>query len=56
MSCFRVITAFLLPPLAVIDKGCSSILLVTALTIVGWIPGVIAALALCWMDWYGDQP
>jgi len=35
-----------LPPLAVIDKGCGSLLLVTFLTIFGWIPGIIAALII----------
>jgi len=36
----------LLPPLAVIDRGCGTVLIVTALTIAGWVPGVIAALIL----------
>lgn len=35
------------PPLAVVDKGCGSFLIVTALTFAGWIPGVIAALVVC---------
>jgi uncharacterized membrane protein YqaE (UPF0057 family) len=47
MSCGRAIVCILLPPLAVIDKGCGSILLVTVLTLVGWVPGVIAALIIC---------
>jgi uncharacterized membrane protein YqaE (UPF0057 family) len=47
MSCGRAILCILLPPLAVIDKGCGSILLVTVLTLVGWVPGVIAALIIC---------
>jgi uncharacterized membrane protein YqaE (UPF0057 family) len=47
MSCGRAILCIILPPLAVIDKGCGSILLVTVLTIVGWVPGVIAALIIC---------
>ena len=34
-------------PLAVIDKGCGSILIVTILTIIGWVPGVLAALIIC---------
>jgi len=46
MSCLRAIVCLLLPPLAVIDKGCGSILLVTILTLVGWIPGVIAAIVI----------
>jgi uncharacterized membrane protein YqaE (UPF0057 family) len=34
------------PPLAVIDRGCGTILIVFALTLAGWIPGAIAALIL----------
>ena len=47
MGCVRAILCLLLPPLAVLDKGCGSILIVVVLTIVGWIPGVIAALIIC---------
>ena len=47
MGCGRAILCIILPPLAVMDKGCGSILLVTLLTIVGWVPGVIAALIIC---------
>ncbi|MGD0575171.1 MAG: YqaE/Pmp3 family membrane protein [Anaerolineales bacterium] len=43
----RAILCVILPPLAVIDQGCESILLVTALTLVGWVPGVIAAVLIC---------
>ena len=46
MSIFRVILSILFPPLAVIDKGCGSILIVLLLTICGWVPGVIAALII----------
>jgi uncharacterized membrane protein YqaE (UPF0057 family) len=46
MSCLRVILCVILPPLAVIDKGCGSIVIVTLLTLIGWIPGVIAALII----------
>lgn len=46
MSLFRVILCILLPPLAVIDKGCGSVIIVTILTIIGWVPGVIAALII----------
>jgi uncharacterized membrane protein YqaE (UPF0057 family) len=38
---------FLFPPLAVLDKGCGSILIVVILTICGWVPGAIAALVVC---------
>ena len=47
MGILRVIACILLPPLAVLDKGCGSILLVALLTLVGWLPGVIAALIIC---------
>ena len=46
MSCWRVVLCVIFPPLAVIDKGCGSIILVTILTIVGWVPGVIGALII----------
>jgi uncharacterized membrane protein YqaE (UPF0057 family) len=46
MSCWRVLICLIFPPLAVIDKGCGNIVLVTILTIVGWIPGVLAALII----------
>jgi uncharacterized membrane protein YqaE (UPF0057 family) len=46
MSLIRVILAIILPPLAVLDKGCGSIVIVFLLTLCGWIPGVIAALII----------
>ncbi|MCJ7660144.1 MAG: YqaE/Pmp3 family membrane protein [Anaerolineales bacterium] len=46
MSCWRVLLAIILPPLAVIDQGCGSIVIVSLLTLAGWIPGVIAALII----------
>ena len=46
MSIFRVILAILFPPLAVIGKGCGSIIIVFLLTLCGWVPGVIAALVI----------
>jgi uncharacterized membrane protein YqaE (UPF0057 family) len=46
MSCFRAVLCLLLPPLSVLDRGCGAILIVTVLTIAGWIPGVIAALLI----------
>ncbi|MBO5124064.1 MAG: YqaE/Pmp3 family membrane protein [Spirochaetaceae bacterium] len=46
MSLGRVILCIIFPPLAVLDKGCGSILLVLLLTCAGWIPGAIAALIL----------
>jgi uncharacterized membrane protein YqaE (UPF0057 family) len=47
MTFLRAVVCVLLPPLAVIDKGCGSILVVTALWCAGWIPGVIGAMVIC---------
>ena len=46
MSLFRVILSIIFPPLAILDKGCGSVLIVTLLTCAGWIPGVIGALVI----------
>lgn len=46
MGFFRALICIILPPLAVLDKGCGSVLIVTLLTIAGWVPGVIAALII----------
>ncbi len=46
MSFWRVVLSILFPPLAVYDRGCGSILIVLLLTLLGWIPGVIAALII----------
>ena len=46
MSVFRVLLSIIFPPLAVVDKGCGSFLIVTVLTCAGWIPGVIGALVI----------
>ena len=46
MSLIRVILAIIFPPLAVIDKGCGSVLIILLLTICGWVPGVIGALVI----------
>ncbi|HCE53756.1 MAG: YqaE/Pmp3 family membrane protein [Lutibacter sp.] len=46
MGIFRVILCIIFPPLAVVDKGCGSFIIVFILTCLGWIPGVIAALII----------
>ncbi len=46
MSFLRVLLSILFPPLAVIDQGCGSVLIVFILTLCGWAPGVIAALVI----------
>lgn len=50
MSVFQVILAILFPPLAVINKGCGSFLIVFLLTCIGWVPGVIGALVILSRD------
>ncbi len=47
MSCLRPILSIIFPPLAVLDKGCGSVILVTALTLCAWVPGVIGAILIC---------
>ena len=46
MSCLQVLLAIIFPPLAVVDRGCGSVLIVFLLTLCGWVPGVIAALII----------
>lgn len=46
MGLGRALLCILLPPLAVIDRGCGTILIVLALTVAGWVPGALAALFL----------
>lgn len=46
MSFGRALLSLILPPLAVYDRGCGSILVVSILTCFGWIPGIIAALII----------
>lgn len=46
MSLLRLLLAIIFPPLAVVDRGCGSFLVVLILTCFGWIPGVIAALII----------
>ncbi|MCE1201411.1 MAG: YqaE/Pmp3 family membrane protein [Bacteroidia bacterium] len=46
MSILRVLLCIIFPPLAVVDKGCGSVVIVFLLTLAGWVPGVIAALII----------
>jgi uncharacterized membrane protein YqaE (UPF0057 family) len=46
MSLFRALVCIIFPPLAVLDRGCGTLVIVSLLTIAGWVPGVIAALIL----------
>lgn len=38
MSLFRVFLSIIFPPLAVLDKGCGSVVIVAILTAIGWVP------------------
>ena len=40
----RILLSIIFPPLAVYDKGWGIIILVLVLTLIGWLPGTIAAL------------
>ena len=46
MNCLQVLLAVIFPPLAVVDRGCGSVMIVFLLTLCGWIPGVLAALII----------
>ena len=47
MGILRALVCIVLPPLAVVDKGCGMFLLVCVLTLCGWIPGIIGAMVVC---------
>ncbi|GAB1421335.1 hypothetical protein MASR2M15_14950 [Anaerolineales bacterium] len=44
MGLMRALLCIIFPPLSVLDRGCGAILIVTALTMAVWIPGVLAAV------------
>ena len=47
MGCLRAILCFIIPPLAVLDRGCGAIVIVTLLWLGGFhIGGVLAALII----------
>lgn len=46
MSLFKVLLAIFCPPLAVIDQGCGSVVIVTLLTCCSWVPSIIGALVI----------
>ncbi len=56
MGCGRALLCILLPPLAVLDYGCGSLVIVTLLTLCGWVPGAIAALVVCQQPPPGARP
>ncbi len=46
----RSIIAIIFPPLAVLERGCGTALMVGVLTLFFWFPGMIAALVLIWIE------
>lgn len=46
MDIKRIILAFILPPAAVMNKEAGTIMLTGLLTLLGWVPGVVAALVM----------
>jgi uncharacterized membrane protein YqaE (UPF0057 family) len=50
MSFVRGLACVVFPPAAVVDKGCGAPLVVGVLTLLGWVPGVFAALILVVRD------
>ncbi len=50
MNLTRIIVSVILPPLAVYDKGCGSILIVAVLSFFFWVPGIISALVILSLD------
>ena len=49
MGCWRAIFCVIFPPISVFDRGCGALIIVTILTITGWLPGVFAALFINYM-------
>ena len=47
MGIGRVLLCILFPPLAVLDRGCGAVVLTLLLPLIGWGPGVIAAILFC---------
>lgn len=50
MSLGRVLLSIVFPPLAVLDKGCGTALIVGILWLAGIFPGIIAALIINFVD------
>ena len=46
----RVILCFIFPPLAVVDHGCGTMLLIGLLCLLGWLPATIVALIMTLND------
>lgn len=46
----RYVLCLVFPPLAVLDKGCGTVLLVFLFTLFGWLPGTVLAFLICIKD------
>lgn len=46
----RYTLCLVFPPLAVLDKGCGTVLIVFLLTLFGWLPGTVMAILICIKD------
>ena len=46
MDIRRLTLAFVMPPAAVMNKEAGTIMLTGLLTLLGWVPGVVAALIM----------
>jgi uncharacterized membrane protein YqaE (UPF0057 family) len=46
MSYLQATPSIIFPPLAVIDRGCGSMLIAFLLTLCGWVPGIFDALII----------
>ena len=47
---WKVVLSLIFPPLAVLDKGCGTVVVVSLLTFPLWIPGFLAALFIVLAD------
>ena len=52
----KIFLALVFPPLAVIDKGCGTVLVVSLLTFPLWFPGFIVALLIVLSDKTPHEP
>jgi uncharacterized membrane protein YqaE (UPF0057 family) len=52
---FRFLLAFVFPPLAVLEKGWGTTLLVFLLWLSGIVPGILAALVITLLDLQSEQ-
>ncbi len=56
MDIRRLILAVILPPAAVMNKEAGTIMLTGLLTLLGWVPGVVAAFVMIAQEQKQKQP